>query len=234
MCLAPRNHLCLTPWKHVRSLQYRNYTGARAPFQVSWHQSFNIHETIMYKMLLAQQLPPSPGSMASTRPQSRKQKKHKKKAKECKRPHDLSKPAALCVLFSVWKHLERNMFLGPSIKIRPLLFFCCRFMSLSECEEGPGHDYLYSGSLVGYGTLGHSASKGMRAAFWSGSTGGTLNMFTSTSSKVLPLAFGLTKCFQRRRYYVICDWLVTLGVTACVVLQLVGLYMLLGSIHTLT
>lgn len=56
---------------------------------------------------------------------------------------------------------------------------------------------------------------------------------TCTSSKVLPLAFGLTKCFQRRRHYVICDWLVTIGVTACVVLQLVLLFMLLGSIHTL-
>lgn len=43
---------------------------------------------------------------------------------------------------------------------------------------------------------------------------------------VLPLAFGLTKCFQRRRHYVICDWLVTIGVTACVVLQLVLLFML--------
>ena len=35
----------------------------------------------------------------------------KRKTKRGKRPHDLSKPAALRVLFSVWKHLERNMFL---------------------------------------------------------------------------------------------------------------------------
>ena len=191
-------------------------------------------------MLLAQQLPPSPRPHLDQWLQHVHKAENRRKTKKRQKTEDLMTsrnqlPFACCFLSgNIWKETCSWISWAQVSRSDPSYYFTVASCLYLNVKEGPGHDYLYSGSLVGYGTLGHSASKGMRAAFWSGSTGGTLNMFTSTSSKVLPLAFGLTKCFQRRRHYVICDWLVTLGVTACVVLQLVGLFMLLGSIHTLT
>lgn len=75
-------------------------------------------------------------------------------------------PFARCFLSG---HLERNMFLihraqRPKYQDPTPLIVLLSLHGFYLNVQGPGHDYLYSGSLVGYGTLGHSASKGMLAA----------------------------------------------------------------------